>query len=101
MRFVWLLVLIPLHVFSQKEVKTYYDQQKQHIQEVYTTAQEDDQKIVGKYMRYYENGNVMVEGNFDDGIKSGLFTEYHENGKLARKLHFVNGLRHGAVEVFN
>ena len=64
MRLVWLLVLIPLHVFSQKEVKTYYDQQKKRIQEVYTTAKEDDQKIVGKYLRYYENGNVMGESQY-------------------------------------
>src|SRR5688572_1818381 len=88
-------------VFAQREVRTYYDQQKTKLQEVYFTSRDDDEKYIGRYQRYYQNGNLMVDGTFDDGKKSGLFTEYHENGKMARKLSYVNGLRHGAVQVFD
>src|SRR5436190_11636401 len=87
--------------FSQKEVRTYYDAQKNHIQEDYFVSLQDNSIINGKYKRYYENGNLMIDGNFDDGNKSGLFTEFHENGKISRKISYVNGLRHGAVQVFN
>jgi hypothetical protein len=85
-----LLTLWVTSAFAQREVRTYFDQQKRKPQEIYFTSREDDQKFVGRYQRYYENGNLMVDGNFDDGKKSGAFTEYHENGKIARKLSYVN-----------
>src|SRR5215203_283649 len=91
------LLLLPLCAQAQREVRTYHDPQKQNIQELYFVSNDDDTRFVGKYLRYYPNGNVMVEGNFEDGIKSGMFTEYHENGTPARKLTYVNGLRHGPV----
>src|SRR3954469_20435135 len=99
---VCILLIIPaLAAFGQKEVRTWYDQQKNHVQEKYFVSPENDEIIVGEYNRYYENGNTMVNGTFDNGVKNGLFTEYHENGKVARKINYVNGLRHGKVEVFN
>jgi antitoxin component YwqK of YwqJK toxin-antitoxin module len=104
-RLLFLIFLIPVLAFqtaqAQKEVRTYYDAQKKHLQEVYFVSKEDEQRYIGKYQRYYENGTLMLEGNFDNGEKSGLFTEYHESGKLARKLNYVNGMRHGAVQVFD
>ena len=87
--------------FAQKEMRTYYDDKKQHIQEIFFVAKEDEQKYVGKYQRFYESGGIMLEGNFEDGEKSGLFTEYHENGRPARKLTYVNGMRHGTVQIFD
>ena|SRR5688572_26238256 len=98
----YLLFALPAVAFSQQEVRTYYDSLgKRHLQEVYYVAKDDPEKLVGKYVRYYRSGPVMVEGNFDDGNKSGPFTEYFENGKPARKVSFVNGMRHGPVEIFN
>src|SRR6187549_403399 len=95
------LVLIPLLSFCQKEVRTYYDAQKNHIQEIYFLSPEDNESFVGLYQRFYENGNMMLTGNFDNGKKAGVFTEFHNAGKPARKTTYVNGLRHGTVEVFN
>src|SRR5688572_25913224 len=91
---------LPLLVLGQKQVRTYYDSQKSKVQEEYYVAG-DNETLAGTYKRFYENGKVMLEGNFEDGEKSGLFTEFHENGNLARKISFVNGMRHGVVEVFN
>src|SRR6187431_1257026 len=87
--------------FAQKEMRTYYDDKKQHIQEIFFVSREDEQKYVGKYQRFYESGGIMLEGSFEDGEKSGVFIEYHENGKPARSLNYVNGMRHGAVKVFD
>src|SRR5215207_11325045 len=93
------IIVLPLH--AQKEVKTFHDSQKKLIEENYFVSNEDNSVLVGKYKRFYENGNVMMEGNFDDGKKDGIFIEFHENGAPARKLTYVNGLRHGVVEVYN
>jgi antitoxin component YwqK of YwqJK toxin-antitoxin module len=68
---------------------------KQNHRKFISPQREDNEKFVGRYHRFYENGNLMMDGTFDDGKKSGPFTEYHENGKIARKLSYVNGLRHG------
>src|SRR5689334_17067131 len=94
-----LLIAFSGTVIAQKEVRTHYNLPSHPVQEIYKVDASD--AIVGKYQRFYENGNPMVVGNFDDGQKNGLFSEYHENGKLSRKITYVNGLRHGAVEVFN
>ena len=95
-----LVLFLPMALRAQKEVRHYYDPQKQKIREVYQVGP-DNETYVGKYRSFYENGNVMIEGNFEDGEKSGPFTEYHENGTVARKLNYVNGVRHGAVEVYD
>jgi antitoxin component YwqK of YwqJK toxin-antitoxin module len=77
---------------AQKEMRTYYDNKKQHIQEIFFVEKENEQEYIGKYQRFYESGGVMLEGNFEEGEKAGVFTEYHENGKPARRMSYVNGL---------
>src|SRR4051812_14666692 len=96
-----LFISLAFGVYSQKQIRTYHDAQKSKIDEDYFVSKADNTLIIGKYKRYYPNGKLMVEGNFDDGKKLGLFTEYHENGTPARKLNYVNGLRHGFVEIYN
>ena len=68
-----LLILLPFFVHAQKVVRKYYDPEKQKLQEQYQVLP-DNETLTGKYQRFYENGKVMLEGNFDDGEKSGLFT---------------------------
>src|SRR5690606_1600186 len=95
-----ILLLLPSLLFAQREVRKYYDAQKQKLLEEYQVGP-DNTTLHGKYKKYYENGNTMIEGVFENGERSGLFTEYHENGAVARKLNYVNGSRHGAVEVYD
>ena len=99
--FLVLVTLLPFVAQAQKLVRTYYDQQKTKIQEEYQVSAADNQTVDGVYKRFYENGNLMVSGSFDDGDKSGLFSEFHENGSIARKINYVDGIRHGDVEVYN
>ena len=96
-----LAVIISFPAVSQREVKTYYDPQRKQVQEVYYVAREDNEKLIGKYERYYPDGKLALAGSFDDGKKSGQFTEYHETGAPSRKMVYVNGMRHGPVEVFD
>src|SRR6478735_2756107 len=93
--------IIPITVIAQKEVKTYFDPQRRQMHEDYFVSREDNETLHGSYKSFYPNGNVEMEGKFDDGKRSGIFFEYHENGKLSRKISYVNGLRHGVVEVYD
>ena len=61
----------------------------------------DDQKIHGPYKRYYENGNLEMEGNYLNGVRSGTFYEYHESGTRLRIINYKDGKRDGTVEVFD
>jgi antitoxin component YwqK of YwqJK toxin-antitoxin module len=88
-------LLSSLTALAQKEVRTYYDPQKEKPQEIYFVLPKNESKKVGKYLRFYENGNVMIEGNYEDGLKSGFFLEHHENGKPARSLVSWNAPRSG------
>ncbi|HEX6226498.1 MAG TPA: toxin-antitoxin system YwqK family antitoxin, partial [Chryseolinea sp.] len=97
----FLISFCATHAVAQKEMRTYYEGKKKQVQEIFFVSNEDEQKYVGKYQRFYESGGIMLEGNFEDGEKSGVFTEYHENGKPARSINYVNGMRHGAVNVFD
>src|SRR5690606_41586241 len=90
-----LLAFTPAFAIAQQEVRKYYDPEKTAIQEIYFVSGDNPDELTGRYQRFYENGNLMVEGHFEDGKKSGLFTEYHENGTLARKINYVKGVRHG------
>jgi hypothetical protein len=94
------LCLLPFSAVAQKTIRTYHDPEKQKLKEEYVVG-DDNETMMGSYKNYYENGNLMMQGNFEDGKKSGVFTEFHENGTPARKLNYVNGIRHGAVQVFN
>src|SRR5689334_18957817 len=96
---VLLLLLLSYQAFGQRHVITYHDPARQKIREDYYVVGEET--IEGKYKRYFENGNVEMEGAFVDGVRSGTFLEYHENGKLLRKISYVNGMRHGPVEVYD
>lgn len=79
-------ILIPFIAYSQREVRTFYDPARQQLQEVYIVANDDDEKLIGTYQKYFPNGTLAVEGNFSNGKKSGVFTEYHDTGKLSRKM---------------
>src|SRR5690606_4655833 len=46
----------------------------------------------GNQKYYYENGNLRLEGNWQNGKETGLIKEYHENGDLAAEKNFQNGV---------
>ena len=49
----------------------------------------------GKWVEYYESGEVKKEGNYVDGKKEGKWVEYYENGKVWVEGNFVNGKKVG------
>ena len=39
-----------------------------------------DEEQTGKFIEYWENGFVKLEGEFKDGKKNGIFREFYQNG---------------------
>lgn len=48
-------------------------------------------KREGKQEYLYENGQVMITGNWDGGKEAGTITEYYENGDIKAKKIFNGG----------
>jgi antitoxin component YwqK of YwqJK toxin-antitoxin module len=46
---------------------------------------------------YYENGNIRLLANYDNGLVAGNFTEFHENGKISESGFYGNGLKKDGV----
>ena len=44
---------------------------------------------------YYDNGQKHWEGEFKDGVKSGLWVGWHRNGKKWQEGIYLNGKQHG------
>jgi antitoxin component YwqK of YwqJK toxin-antitoxin module len=63
----------------------YYDSAHTKIKEVVPVQYG---KITGQYVAFYENGQVMEEGKYENGVKIGRWTEYHAGGtrRFRRKL---------------
>ena len=40
---------------------------------------------------FYENGQVELEENYENGVRHGEARSYFESGKLEAQLHYVNG----------
>ena len=55
----------------------------------------------GKWIYYYENGNVWSEGFFKDGKSDGKRTLYHENGKLYIEGHYKNDRQVGIWKYYD
>ena len=45
----------------------------------------------GKYIEYYKNGNIKVQGNYKDGKREGEFKTFLRNGKSAGSIFYKDG----------
>src|ERR1035437_322539 len=82
--------------------KTYYDEAKTKLKEVFMTKQyvsADPEnpgppvvfyKKLGPYFYYYENGKVKIAGEYKDDEKSGTWNYYDEKGKLIKTEKYVD-----------
>ena len=46
---------------------------------------------VGKYIEYYKNGNIKVQGNYKDGKREGEFKTFLRNGKSTGSVFYKDG----------
>ena len=53
----------------------------------------------GKWVDFYDNGNIKSEGNYKSGIKHGYFKDYSVDGNLVSIVKYSNGeIQKDAVE---
>lgn len=55
----------------------------------------DEKPYTGKAVELYENGNVSLEGEFQNGKANGEETWWFENGNKNSLVTFLDGVRHG------
>ena len=96
------MLICPLLINAQKEVKTFYDpDEKELVKEVYFVRNDDPAIRVGEYKKYHVSGNLMMKGVFEDGFKDGIFEEYYESGALQRAIKYTLGERTGKVSIYD
>ena len=62
---------------------------------------ENPDKLNGRCLFYYSNGQLQSERNYENGIKTGNSKEYHENGKIKTEQTFANGLPNGPYKGYD
>ena len=75
------LLLFPLFVFSQSEVKTEYWDNGEILSQVHY----NDGIREGSCRYYYKNGIIMTEGFYLNGKMSGYWHSFHPNGNIESK----------------
>ena len=56
---------------------------------------EDKEKYNGKWVEYYESGEVEWEANYTDGNRDGKWVEYHTNGQILYEGNYKDGKKEG------
>jgi antitoxin component YwqK of YwqJK toxin-antitoxin module len=75
---------------------TYYSSNQKQMEGTYKDGLRD-----GKWMYWYENGNVWSEGFFVKGKSDGLRINYFENGKKRQEGHYKNDARVGKWKFYD
>ena len=89
---------------SDETSKSYYDEAKTKLKEVYsfvevtTFSATGDQTITGTKMKkhgpyffYYENGKLKIQGNYKGDKKHLTWTYYDETGKVLKVEEYRDG----------
>ena len=86
----------------KQHVKVYFEDSSNQLKVEYTTFGMGGDYMYGSYKKYYDNGNIEVEGQFHDGdltsIKVGVWKWYNRDGSIdseetykAKVLFWPNG----------
>lgn len=60
----------------------------------------DSTKQIKRQVKYYNNEQKEVEGDFENGLRSGHWIYYFENGQKWSEGEFKDGLSHGKFTVW-
>jgi len=94
--FLTLLCTVLLNVTAQQQVKTYYDWQKVRLKENYTVNSIGQKS--GAYKLYDQNGVVVKEYNYLNGLEHGLCSEYVALPQNQRILIAKGNYKNGKVD---
>lgn len=54
-----------------------------------------DNKLNGKFIQWYLNGNKEYQADYIDDVPQGIWWHWHENGKIEEEVRFIDGKRDG------
>lgn len=57
-------------------------------------------KIDGKFLEYYNTGELKEIGTYENGLREGNWREFYKNGKILRKGKYVKGEKVGIWKTF-
>ena len=50
-----------------------------------------EDKLNGKWVKYYSDGQIEIKGNYKNGYKDGKWVEYNSNGNVSKKYCYYDG----------
>ena len=95
--------LISVSVFGQTE---YTSEDVYHVGDSIALLVLNNQPVNGIVTKYWDNGKLMSEKSYEEGLRVGEFKDYYENGELEHNIIFEKGVyiscvgyyKNGAVE---
>ena len=60
----------------------------------------EDGKKEGKYLEYYETGELSTRGDYESGMKDGIWKTYYNNGKIKERGKYDKGKKVGIWKTF-
>ncbi len=55
----------------------------------------------GKFSKFYVNGQLAEQGEFEKGLKNGIWMTWYENGELKTKLTYSKGMLDGKFSTYD
>ncbi len=79
---------------------TYYDDDHTILKETFSVLEGKERMLDGKYISYYENGNLKSEGYYRNNKPTGYWNYYYENGKLKMRGQLKGKSTHGVWQYY-
>lgn len=81
-------------------VHTYYDEAETRIKETFMVMEGDKSILDGKYISYYQNGNIKSEGFYRNNEPTGYWSYNYESGKLKMRGQLRGNSNYGLWKYF-
>ena len=89
------------HSYAQAiEIRTFHDEDKVLIKEIYFIDDSTTTRLTGPYKSYYINGTLEKEGFYKDNYPDSLWSYYYESGQIKMRGLLKDGSNHGLWEYY-
>ena len=82
------------------ELRTYYDEEKTIVKEIYTLKEKNSNVLQGPYTSFFQGGNLKTVGQYFENSANGLWEFYYDGGELRMRGNINNGKNNGYWEYF-
>lgn len=85
---------------QQVEIRTYHDENKSILKEIYFIKDSTTAQLCGPYKSYFISGSIETEGYYIDNLPDSIWTYYYESGVVKMRGALEMGTNHGLWEYF-